>query len=199
MHNNHPSHHFMARKTGPSTQAGHGSGAPPCPSDVAERAAALAEAAGVDREEAERRALAELGFSSWCTLSAAHAARIRTQLETLPPPCDAAGARLLGATVKLLDGPHWVSCVVSGWPIIDVFGVSEWMPRERSDVAGLVPRVAFNPRSGRRLERITDAGAEFREPDGRLLQWCRPSLEFDTRGVVPWWSSPAIINLEEAA
>lgn len=185
--------------TGTAKEADHRKGDwLPDPSDVSERAALIEEGDAISREEAETRALAEHGFPSWSAFALLHADRITLELECLPAACDAIGARLLGGTLKLLTGPHWLAAVSAGWPLIDVFGVAEWMPHERPDVLGLVPRVAFNARKGRRLERITEAGAEFREPDGRLVLYRRPSLTADVRNVVPWWQSPVIVNREAA-
>ena len=103
----------------------------PCPSDLVERAAMIEEGDGIDREAAERRALTEHGFASWSALALAHADRITIELDRLPPPCDATGARLLAGTLKLITGPHWLACVAAGWPVCDVFGVDPWAPIAR--------------------------------------------------------------------
>jgi hypothetical protein len=170
---------------------------PPCPADVIERAA-LIEASAVERTAADLAALTMFGFAGWPDLAAAHAAVILAEINRLPPPCDRVGARLARGTERLLNGPHWCAIVAAGWPLSDVFGCDEWQPLERIELMGLAVRAAVHAAPGRRLERITDAGAEFREPDGRLVLYRRPSLATDVRGVVPWWRSPAIVNREAA-
>jgi hypothetical protein len=170
----------------------------PDPSDVLERSALIEEGDGIERDEADARALAEAGFPSWPALALAHADRIEVELSRLPPPCDFIGARLLAGTRKLLTGEHWQRCVAYGWPLVDVFGLDEWAPHDRKAVLGLVPRVAFFPSEGRRLTEIVPEGATFREADGRLVVFRRPSLVADAAGVVAWWRSRAIVSDEAA-
>ena len=170
----------------------------PDPSDVIERAAMIEEGDGIERDEADARALAEAGFPSWSALALAHADRIEVELSRLPPPCDATGARLLAGTRKLLTSEHWQRCVAYGWPLSDVFGLDEWAPHDRKAVLGLVPRVAFFPSEGRRLLEIEPDGATFREADGRLVMFRRPSLVTDAAGVVAWWRSRAVVSDEAA-
>lgn len=169
----------------------------PCPSELIERAALIEEGDRLDREAAERRALTEHGFASWSALALAHADRITIELERLPPPCEATGARLLAGTLKLITGPHWLACVAAGWPVCDVFGVDPWAPHDRPEVLGLVPRVAFHPQPGRRLQRITDTGAEFTDRDGRGSTFYRPSLAGHA-SAVKWWNASAIVSDEAA-
>lgn len=163
----------------------------PCPSELIEEGDRL------DREAAERRALSEHGFPSWSALALAHADWITIELDRLPPPCDATGARLLAGTLKLITGPNWLACVAAGWPVCDVFGVDPWAPHDRPEALGLVPRVAFHPQPGRRLQRITDTGAEFTERDGRGSTFYRPSLAGHA-SAVPWWNASAIVSDEAA-
>jgi hypothetical protein len=112
----------------------------------------------------------------------------------------AAGARLLKGTRPFLGTGQWLQCLRLGWTLADVFGVDAWSPLDRRDVLGLVPGAAFSPKSGRVLEALTNAGAVFRDPDGREIQFRRPSLHaVDAGDVVPWWRSEALINLESAA
>jgi hypothetical protein len=168
----------------------------PDPSDVLERSALIEEGDGIGRDEADARALAEAGFPSWSALALTHADRIEVELSRLPPPCDATGARLLAGTRKLLTGEHWQRCVAFGWPRSDVFGLDEWAPHDRKAVLGLVPRVALFPSEGRRLLEIAPDGATFREADGCLAVFRRPSLVADVAGVVAWWCSRAIVSDE---
>lgn len=171
----------------------------PCPADVIERAALIEAGDGIARELAEVRALAEFGFPSWSALATAYTAQITPALDALPPPIDATAARLLEASRRFLTGPHWPHCVALGWPLADVFGAHEWQPLERSQSLGLVPRAVRAVKAGRRLERITETGAEFRDADGRTTRFRRPSLELELRSVVPWWACPAIVSREDAA
>lgn len=171
----------------------------PCPADVIERAALIEEGDGAEREAAELRALAEHGLPSWSALALAKAERIREALDRLPHAVDETGLRLLAASYGILEGSHWRAAVSAGWPLSDLFGVDAWSPHDRRELLGLVPRVAFHPRKGRRLCRILEAGAEFQEPDGRLVLYERPSLNVDVSAVCLWWESPAIVADCEAA
>lgn len=171
---------------------------PPCPADVAERAALIAEGDGLDRATADARALTECGFTGWRDLADAHAAVILAEIDRLPPPCDLVGALLARGAAKLLTGPHWLAAVSAGWTVLDVFGCDGWQPAERRDVMGLAVRAAIHAAPGRRLVAIDDAGADFREADGRTVRFHRPSCTADLRNVVPWWQSPVIVNREAA-
>lgn len=180
--------------------AGQGSGSTlPCPADVIERAALIEEGDGCHRLAAEAYALAECGFASWSGFAAAHADEIRAALDRLPHAADVTGLRLLNATLWLIDKRHWLAAVSDGWPLTDLFGVDAWAAHERRELLGLVPLLAFHPRKGRQLQRITEAGAEFREPDGHLVVYQRPSLTADIATVRCWWESPAIVAADEAA
>jgi hypothetical protein len=171
----------------------------PCPSDVDEAAALIAEGDGCGDAEALRRALEAAGFPSASALARAHAARIEIDLDRLPPPCDAAGDRLLRATRRFLGSPSFVACVVGGWPLSDIFGVDEWSPLARPDVLGLVPAAALAPKAGRKLEAVTAAGASFRDPGGRAVSFRRPSLfAADAASAVLWWRCAALQNAEAA-
>ncbi len=181
-----------------TTRADYERGSLPCPADVLERSALIEEGDGIGRDEADARALAEVGFPSWSALALAHAERIEEELSRLPPPCDATGARLLAGTRKLLTGEHWHRCVAYGWLLSDVFGLDEWALHDRKGVLGLVPRVAFFPSEGRRLVEILSDGATFREANGSLAVFRRPSLVADVAGVVAWWRSRAIVSDEAA-
>ena len=97
----------------------------------------------------------------------------------------------------VLTGPHWLACVAAGWPVCDVFGVDPWAPHDRPEVLGMVPRIAFHPQPGRRLQRITDTGAEFTDRDGRGSTFYRPSLAGHA-SAVPWWNASAIVSDEAA-
>lgn len=170
----------------------------PSPTDVTEHAVLMEERGDCDRSTAEARALAAHGFSSWPALALAHAEQIRLELDRLPPACDATGIRLLAGTLRFITGQHWLICVSEGWPLTDVLGVSECAPRERADVLGLIPMVALYPRPGRRLIRITSELATFREPNGGMSTFRRPSLKCDVHDMVPWWQAPAIVGGDAA-
>src|SRR5215469_4544943 len=60
--------------------------APPCASDITERAAIIEEGDKCDRATAEKRALAEFGFTSSNELADAHRAHILARLDELPSP-----------------------------------------------------------------------------------------------------------------
>jgi len=171
----------------------------PCPADLLERAALIEAGDDCDRADAFARALAAAGFASLQAFGDAHASRIVRELDRLPAPHDRAGLRLLEGTRRFLTGGHWLECLAEGWPLSDVFGVSEWAPLQGKATLGLVPRAALYPQSGRRLDRIHDAGADFREASGGLVLFRRPSLEVDVSAVVPWWKSPALVSAEAAA
>jgi hypothetical protein len=135
-----------------------------------------------------------------CHLPAQVAAMVRLALDLVPGPVDATGARLLTASRRFLLSPWWPQCLAAGWTIADVFGCDELRPLERSELLGLVPRVAIAPKAGRRLVAVTDAGATFLDPDGREIDFRRPSLDVAAaRFAVCWWSSPALVNSEVAA
>lgn len=173
---------------------------PPCPSDVAELAAMIADRDGCDPDDAELRALAEHGLTSWHHLATAHAARIEREIGRLPPPCDAAGSRLLAGTRRLLASAAWVQCIARGWSLEDVFGLDGWSPFERRELLGLVPAAAVAPKVGRKLLAIDAAGAEFQDPAGCLTRFRRPSLvAADAGDAVLWWASEALVNAEVAA
>lgn len=188
----------MVRFTGAKSNADHGRRSLPCPSDVSERAALIAEGDRLDRATADARALAGFGLIDWRDLADAHAAVILAEIDRLPPPSDLVGARLARGAAKLLSGPYWLAAVSAGWTVLDVFGCDEWQPAERRDVMGLAVRAAVHAAPGRRLVTIDDAGADFRDTNGRTVRFYRPSVTADVRNVVPWWKSPVIVNREAA-
>jgi hypothetical protein len=132
-------------------------------------------------------------------VSAAITEIVTVALDLLPAPTTDGGVRLLKATRRFIASPLLAEAVAADWPIDDLFGVHEYRPLDRRDLAGLLPTVALAPKRGRKLVEIDATGATFRDLDGRTVRFRRPSLEappHDLGSVVDWWTCPALVNLE---
>ena len=93
---------------------------PPCPGDVAERAAIIADGDGCDCREAERNALNGVGCPSWPALAAAHAEVILAELNRLPNAIDPRGRRLLETTQCFLGSGFWLQAIEAGWTLLEI-------------------------------------------------------------------------------
>ena len=165
---------------------------PPCPADVAERAAIIAEGDHCDRTTADTRALAEQGLPSWPALANAHRERILGELARLPPASSDHGHRLIRLTRAFLETEHWRTAVALGWELVEVFGIHAHTPLARPDGRGLVPLLALSAHPGARLEAIEPAGAVFRTKSGARQSYTLGMPHMAT--AVLWWECAAIMG-----
>ena len=167
---------------------------PPCPADVAERAAIIAGGDHCHRATANTRALAEYGYPSWQALAYAHRQRILGQFAQLRPSSKDHGRRLLRFTQDFLETKHWQAAVALGWDLIELFGIHACTPFARLDGRGLVPLMALSAQTGAKLEAIEPAGAVFRTKSGaRQIYTLGKS---DMGASVLWWECAAIVGVE---
>jgi hypothetical protein len=168
--------------------------APPCPSDITERAAIFEEGDQCDRATAEKRALAEFGFTSSNELADAHRVHILARLDELPSPNpnDQNGGRLLKETREFLNGEHWPQAIALGWPMLEMFGINPNAPQVRVDGQGLVTGLALSSMLGGQLETIAEDHATIRYRSGSLFTYCRGMPGLDAS--VLWWSVAAIVR-----
>ncbi|MEW5964191.1 MAG: hypothetical protein AB1749_11580 [Pseudomonadota bacterium] len=167
---------------------------PPCPADVAERAAFLQESAGLSRIEAGLDALAEHGFAHWDALAEAHREHIRAALDRLPAPRDAEGRRLLEMTRTFVASPSFPQAVALGWALIDLFGVAPVAPRVRVGEQGLVTSLALSPIGGR-VEVLAEDGALIRTNSGARQTYRRFTMAMN--GAVCWWECLRVDELTD--
>jgi hypothetical protein len=172
---------------------------PPCPADIAERAAIIAERAAIiaegdhcDRTTADTRALAEHGFTSWPALAGAHRESILGKLASLPPATSEPGPRLLKLTRAFLDSPHWRAAVALGWDRVELFGIHAHAPLRRPDAEGLVTGLALSRQNGACLQTITESHAVVRYRSGPVLTYRRFTPAMDA--AVPWWECSALVG-----
>ncbi len=164
---------------------------PPCPSDVAERAAIIAEGDHCDSATADARALAEHGLPSWPALADLHRERILAELARLPPASSDHGRRLHGLTRAFLDSDHWQAAVALGWDLVEVFGLCPVAPLTRLDRQGLVPGIALSRLPGPRIVALEPGFAMIETRTGSRLRHEAGRLGPET-GL--WWRCPAIIG-----
>jgi hypothetical protein len=162
--------------------------APPCASDITERAAIIDEGDKCDRATAEKRALAEFGFTSSNELADAHRAHILARLDELPSPNpnDQNGRRLLKETREFLNGEHWPQAIALGWPMLELFGINPHAPQVRVDGQGLVTGLALSSMLGGQLETIAEDHAAICYRSGSLLIYRCGMGGLDAS--VLWWS-----------
>jgi hypothetical protein len=159
----------------------------PCPADLAERAALIAEGNECDRAEADRRALECYGFCSCADLADAHAAEIRVALDRLPQPVSDLGYRLRDCTLLFVLSRHFPIALECGWSLPELFGIASM---ESAESMGLVPLWALWcwPHC---LESITEDAAVIRARSGGEFVHHRFGLELD--GAPVWWQNPQIV------
>lgn len=157
---------------------------PPCPAEVAERAAIVAEGDHCDRATADARALAEYGLPSLSALANAHRERILTRLHALLPASNDDGRRLLRFTRVFLETDHWQAAIALGWNLVELFGIAPDAPKTPPGTWGLVATQVFLLR-GSRIETITEDQAIFRTRAG--AQWIWPRFRSEINECVLWW------------
>ena len=108
-----------------------------------ERAAILAEGAGLSQDDATEAAARELTGGTQAAFVAATVARWRTEIERLPPAITADGEKLLTAARAFLASPWAAQAVAAGWGELELFGVHVRNAR-RLDAMGLVPFLAWS-------------------------------------------------------
>ena len=169
----------------------------PCPADVSERAAIIAEGCGCPADVAAAQALAEHNLASWEALAAIHAAQIRRALNRLPPPSTWQGARLLATTRDFIASPWLARSVTAGWSMVELFGISAVAPSARLDKQGLVTGLALSALPRLRMVAIEPDHARLA---GRLdapLTYRRFSL--DPHAATLWWECRVIVGDPDAA
>jgi hypothetical protein len=161
--------------------------APPCASDIIERAAIIEEGDKCDRATVEKRALAEFGFTSSNELANAHRAHIVARLDEFPSPNpDQNGRRLLKETLEFVNGEYWPQAIALGWPLLELFGINPHAPRVRVDGQGLVTGLALSSMLGGQLETIAEDHATIRYRSGSLLTYRCGMRGLDAS--VLWWT-----------
>jgi hypothetical protein len=174
---------------------GQAPGPVPCPSDVSERAALIAEDDQCCRREADNRALAEHGFPSWQALAAAHASAITAALQRLPAPSSRQGTALIALTARFVAS-HWFGeAIALGWPLIELFGIGQHAPVVRVDHQGLVTGLALSAFSGGRLIALEDDVARIQYPTGSVQTYHRGMPAIDAS--VIWWECTAIMGASD--
>lgn len=165
---------------------------PCCPADIFERGAYLIESTGSLPHEADARALAEHGFSSWAMLAQAHRTHILAKLHGLPPSDGVRVQRLVTTTRAFLDTGHWQKAIQMGWTMIELFGVLPVAPVVRVDGHGLMPSIALSKLAGSEIVSIEDHRAvmQFRSGSRLTLYRCERAIDY----AVPWWECTAIID-----
>jgi hypothetical protein len=175
----------------------------PCPTDVAERAALIAEGDGCRREESDRRALAEHGFPSWQALADAHRAEIATALERLPTPFNEKGRRLPAATEQFVASPWFTVALENGWTMLELFGIDNYAPLDHCEQWGLVTGLALAPRAGDTIDSIDGEQTIIRyRGRSKSAEATRIERRFaPADNSVPWWECNAIQgnNIEDWA
>jgi hypothetical protein len=166
----------------------------PCPSDLAERAAIIAEGDGCERATADQRALMETGYSSWSAFAEAHARRIRDHLASLPPRADRGAHGLASATLAFLEGPWFARAVELGWALDELFGVDATAPKTRPEHHGIVPFLTWSSLRGPRLVGISADGFTVETASGSRLTSRR--LAHEAARIMPWWQVPSFGDSE---
>lgn len=166
---------------------------PPCPADVVERSAIIADGDHRDRATADARALAEHGYPSWQALSDAHRQRILAQLARLPPG-NAHGRRLLMSTHTFLDTDHWQAAAALGWSQVELFGVAPALEKAPCGSWGLIVTHALLMPSAA-IETIVEDHAVLRTLSGARCVW--PRFRPEIEQCVVWWECPAIVTSDE--
>lgn len=167
-------------------------GSPPCPCDIAERAATRSESA--DGDLANKLALREAGFSSWQALVEVQCAEIAMALDQLSAPCDENGRRLLQVTQQFVASQWFAVALESGWTTLELFGIDDHAPLDHCEQWGLVTGLALAPRRGDMIESINGE---------RAVIWYRSRSKIEgikrierrftpAEGSVPWWECMAI-------
>jgi hypothetical protein len=161
---------------------------PPCASDIAERAAIIEEGDQCDLPTAQKRALAEFGFTSSNEVADAHRAHILARLDELPSPNpnDQNGRRLINETREFLNSEYWPQAIALGWPMLELFGINPHAPQVRVDGQGLVTGLALSSMLGGQLETIAADHATIRYRSGSLLTY-RCGMRGPDASVL-WWS-----------
>lgn len=166
---------------------------PPCPATVTERAAMIEYGDGCGRAEADTRALAEFGLTSWRALADAHAAVIRAEMDRLPAPTCRDGHRLMNVTREFLGNEHWPRVVACGWPLVDLFGVHVPAPPARIEARGVIATLALSRLSPVGFVQITanEISLACRSRSTQLVH--RPGRH-GMRASVVWWRCTALIG-----
>ena len=162
----------------------------PCPADVAERAALIAEGDQCSRDAAGRKALAEFGFATWQEFADGHRIGILGKLAELNGHSSEPGRRLILETKKFIGSNHWQCVVSKGWPLIEVFGLNPSARVARVDGQGLVTGIALSSLIGGRVVEIADdhAVVECRSGSRLIYQCGKVGLEL----AKPWWECTTI-------
>ena len=165
----------------------------PCPADVAERSAIIAEGDGCDRNIADRRALGEAGYGSWQAFVNAQQADIGAALDRLPVPCGRGGARLLEATRHFIVSPQFDEAIRCGWSLKRMFGLDTFVSLDEA-AWGLSVGLALAPRNSDKIISIDEEAAVIRYKSAncwhrRIERRFRPPVD-----AVVWWECEEITN-----
>lgn len=169
----------------------------PCPADVTERAAVIADGCGCPADVAAAQALGEHGFASWKALGAAKAAEIKLELSRLSPPSNRRGARLLTTTRNFIASPWLARSAAAGWSLVELFGISAVAPSARLDQQGLVTGLALSALPRLRLVAIEPDHARLVGRSESPLTYRRFTL--DTHAATLWWKCRVIVGEPHAA
>ena len=167
----------------------------PCPTDIVERAAIIAEGDGCSRAEADCRALAEHGQPSWQDLAERHRVEITSALERLPKRCTSEGTRLLNETRKFVASPRFEKAIALGWSRIELFGIAPDAPKTHLGTWGLIVTQVLLLRGGR-IEAISEERAILWTRAGTELLW--PRFRSEINACVLWWECPEFVQSNES-
>ena len=167
----------------------------PCPTDIVERAAIVAEGDGCNRAEADRRALSEHGQETWQALAEQHRVEIFSALDRLPKRCTAEGSRLLDETRKFVASPFFDEVIELGWSLIELFGIAPHTPKTHLGTWGLIVTQVLLLR-GSRIEAISEERAILWTRAGTELLW--PRFRSEINACVLWWECPEFVQSNES-
>lgn len=167
-----------------------------CAADIIERAAII-EADGADREDAEAQALAERGLASWDAFASEQRRRIVEDLATLPRILPPTAHRLALRTRQFVATPWFREALREGWTAFELFGVHPIAPIVRIEAWGLLPSLVLSRLSGPKLEHLDASHAVIRYASDGCLRWRRgnPGIESAER----WWTSDVLIGIARVA
>jgi len=168
---------------------GHEDAGPPTRPGMTQRARIITEGDGFGREPADRHTL-EDHAPPWQALADAHRSQIAVALGRLPAPCHDSGRRLLSVT-RRFAASHWLERALEcGWGTLELFGIHDCDPLDRSDQWGLVTGLALDPRPGDTIGSIDEERAVIRyRGRSRVERRFEPS-----QNSVVWWECSALVN-----
>lgn len=164
----------------------------PCPANIAERSAIIADGDHCDRNIADSRALAEAGYGSWQGFFDAQHAEIRAALNRLPVPWPRESARLLEATRQFISSQWFDEALRCGWTLHELFGLDSFTPLYEA-AWGLVVGLALAPSKSDEIANINEGTAVivFKSAHGwrrRIEKRFTPPTD-----AVLWWQCEGII------